>query len=197
MNQKEILENLISKEKEQQKQYIEQTTILENEIGEIKNNISLLNKDIERLETQINGAEKYNESANENNDINTKDILGTEIKFLKIQIQQLKDIIKQDKIFMEDLNERNRILEQEKKNLMAELEDTIIQSRKDEKKDTINSEYIENNINDIHELLNEKEIKEKNMNDEIYNLKLILEKNKLEYNEIINTKNIELKKRSN
>ena len=135
-----------------------------------------------------------NESANENNDINTKDILGTEIKFLKIQIQQLKDIIKQDKIFMEDLNERNRILEQEKKNLMAELEDTIIQSRKDEKKDTINSEYIENNINDIHELLNEKEIKEKNMNDEIYNLKLILEKNKLEYNEIINTKNIELKK---
>ena len=40
---------------------------------------------------------------------------------------------------------------------MEEFENLVQYKKEEDKKDTINSEYIENNINDLHEILNEKE----------------------------------------
>ena len=136
------------------------------------------------------------EDENENlyESINNNNIYEKEKKFLKIQVEHLKEIIEKDKIYMEELNERIKTLELEKRNMMLEFE-KLIKAKKDENnKDTINSEYIENNINELHQLLNEKEINEKNMKDKINNLELMLEKNKIELSEIINIKNEEILK---
>ena len=104
-------------------------------------------------------------------------------KFLKIQINQLKEIINQDKIYIEQLNERVEVLELEKKNLMEEFERLIKAKNEENKKETINSEYIENNINEFHTILNEKEINENKMKEEINKLKLIIEKNNIKITE--------------
>ena len=77
---------------------------------------------------------------------------------------------------------------------MDEFERLIQNKKEEDKKDTINSEYIENNINDLHQVLNEKELNEKKLNDEINDMKLILEKNKIETSEAINNKNQEILK---
>ena len=139
------------------------------------------------------------EDENENlyESMNNMNIIEKEKKFLKIQVEHLKEIIEKDKIYMEELNERIKTLELEKKNLMNEFEKLINARKEENKKDTINSEYIESNINDLHQLLNEKEINEKNMKDKINKLELILEKNKSELSEIINIKNEEILKIKN
>ena len=73
----------------------------------------------------------------------------------------------------------------------------LYRKKKEEKEDKINSDYIKNNINDIHDLLNEKENNEKNLKTEIYSLKLLLEKKNFEFLDIINEKNREIEKIKN
>ena len=167
--------------------------IINNPIINIQNNFNQENKNnIYLSEIKEEDNENIYESINNIND--NKNIFDKEKNFLKIQIKQLKEIIEQDKIYMEQINERNMLLESEKKNLMEEFENLIKEKNEENKKDTINSEYIENNINDLHQLLNEKDIKEKQLKEEINNLKLLLEKNKIEISEIINKKNNEILK---
>ena len=113
----------------------------------------------------------------------------SEINYLKIEIKQLKDIIEQNKIYIEQLNERNNILELEKKNLIEELNNIITEKQNEEKKETINSEYLENNISEFHQILNEKETNEKILEEEIDKLKLILIKSNKETYNTINKKN--------
>ena len=52
----------------------------------------------------------------------------------------------------------------------------------DKNNDILNKIYIKNNINDLHELLNEKEAKENELINELNNIKIILEQ-KLKENE--------------
>ena len=167
--------------------------IVNNPIINIQNDFNKENKDnIYLSEIKEEENENIYESINNNND--NKNIIDKEKNFLKIQIKQLKEIIEQDKIYIEQINERNMVLESEKKNLMEEFENLIKEKNEENKKDTINSEYIENNINDFHQLLNEKDIREKELKEEINNLKLLLEKNKIEISEAINKKNNEILK---
>ena len=166
-----------------------------NPVLNIQKDINKKNHNLFLSEIAEDENENLYESINNNrNSNNINNISEEEKKFMKIQINQLKEIIEQDKIYIEELNERNKILESEKKNLMDEFEKLINIKREEDKKDTINSEYIENNINDLHQLLNEKELNEKKLNDEINNMKLILEKNKMEISEVINNKNEEILK---
>ena len=167
--------------------------IVNNPIMNVQNNFNQENKNNLRLsEIKEEENEKIYESVNNNS--NEQNIIENETKFLKIEIKQLKDIIEQNKIYIEELNERNNILELEKKNLNEELEKLILEQKQEEKKETINSEYLENNIDDFHQLLNEKEINEKKMKEEINRLKLILVKNNKETSDIINKKNNEIMK---
>ena len=167
--------------------------IVNNPIINVQNNFNQENKHNLRLsEIKEEENEKIYESFNNNS--NEQNIIENETKFLKIEIKQLKDIIEQNKIYIEELNERNNILELEKKNLNEELEKLILEQKQEEKKETINSEYLENNIDDFHQLLNEKEINEKKMKEEINRLKLILVKNNKETSDIINKKNDEIMK---
>ena len=166
-----------------------------NPVLNIQKDINKKNHNLFLSEIAEDENENLYESINNNrNSNNINNISEEEKKFMKIQINQLKEIIEQDKIYIEELNERNKILESEKKNLMDEFEKLINIKREEDKKDTINSEYIESNINDLHQLLNEKELNEKKLNDEINNMKLILEKNKMEISELINNKNEEILK---
>ena len=153
----------------------------------INSNSKVLN-DMNLNNSNLNPSES-NESS-----LSVKDIVNTEIKFLKMQIQQLKEKIQQDKDEIEQVNERNAILENEKKNLMDEFENVINQKRIEEKEDILNGEYIKNNINDLHDLLNQKEINEKKLKNDIYSLKLLLEKKNSELSDMINQKNREIKK---
>ena len=166
--------------------------IRNNPIINIQNNFNQENKNnllLSEIKEEEN--EKIYESINNNLNENNNEY---ETNYLKIEIKQLKDIIEQNKIYIEQLNERNNILEFEKKNLIEELNNLIIEQKKDEKKETINSEYLENNISDFHQLLNEKEINEKKMKEEIDKLKLILTKNNKEASNTINKKNNEILK---
>ena len=148
----------------------------ENDFGQYNKNMNILDKN------EIdNNSDTFNDSQ-----LNFKNLYDTEVKYLKIQIRQLKEKIEQDNIEIQELNERNNILENEKKNLMEEFEKLFIQKKKEEKEDKINSDYIKNNINDLHDLLNEKENNEKNLKTEIYSLKLLLEKKNFEFLDIIN-----------
>ena len=92
------------------------------------------------------------------------------------QIKQMKEKINYLNIRIEQLNKRNAILENEKKN--------IIDKMTEGGKNKINKFYIENNINDLHELLNEKEIRENELLNEINSLKIILEKKNKEFEEM-------------
>ena len=92
------------------------------------------------------------------------------------QIKQMKEKINYLNIHIEQLNKRNAILENEKKNII----DKITEGGKNK----INKFYIENNINDLHELLNEKEIRENELLNEINSLKIILEKKNKEFDEM-------------
>ena len=151
------------------------------------------------LNSNINGNLNKNEmdvNSDMNNDsqLNFKNLYDTEKKFLKIQLRQLKDKIEQDNIEIQELNERNALLENEKKNLMEEYEQLLNQKRKEDKEDKLNCEYVKNNLNDLHNLLNEKENNEKMLKNEIYSLKLLLERKNMEYSDIINEKDREIKK---
>ena len=119
--------------------------------------------------------ENIRESINNNkiNDEDTGDKYSSKnsYKFSEYQINQLNKIINQDKILIEQLNNKNNILESEKKNLIKEIENLIKEKKEENKKDTINNEYIENNINDLHEILNEKEEIINNKNKEIIKIK--------------------------
>ena len=97
-------------------------------------------------------------------------------------------------MYIEQLNERNNILELEKKNLIEELNNIITEKQNEEKKETINSEYLENNISEFHQILNEKETNEKILEEEIDKLKLIVIKSNKETYNTINKKNNEILK---
>ena len=174
---KDIKNNIISND-----------NINKNKNMNMNNNNSKVLNDLNLNNSNLNASE-----SNESN-LSIKDIVETEIKFLKMQIMQLKEKIEQDNDEIEQLNERNSILENEKKNLMDEFENVINQKRKGEKEDILNGEYIKNNLNDLHDLLNQKELNEKKLKNEIYSLKLLLEKKNSELSEIINQKNREIKK---
>ena len=164
---------------------------IDNNMDNNKNsklNINNINNNINKNDND-NGSDVYNDSQ-----LNFKNLYDTEMKFLKVQLRQLKDKIEQDNTEIQELKERNAILENEKKNLMDELEQLLSKKRKEDKEDKLNCEYIKNNINDLHELLNEKENNEKNLKNEIYSLKLLLEKKNMELSDIINEKNREIKK---
>ena len=165
-----------------------------NNNDNFNNNKNMNNSNSKVLnDLNLNNSNLNASESNESN-LSIKDIVNTEIKFLKMQIQQLKEKIQQDNDEIEQLNERNAILENEKKNLMNEFENVINQKRKGEKEDILNGEYIKNNINDLHDLLNQKEINEKKLKNDIYSLKLLLEKKNSELSELINQKNREIKK---
>ena len=89
------------------------------------NNNIINNNDIEN---NNNNGDIYYDSQ-----LNFKKIYDTEMKYLKIQLRQLKEQIEQDKLEIHELKERNNILENEKKNLMDEFEKLFNQKKKEEK----------------------------------------------------------------
>lgn len=167
--------------------------IKNNPTVNIQNNFNQENKNNNLFLSEIKEEEneKIYESINNNLNENNNE---SEINYLKIEIKQLKDIIEQNKIYIEQLNERNNILELEKKNLIEELNNIISEKQNEEKKETINSEYLENNISEFHQILNEKETNEKILEEEIDKLKLIVIKSKKETYNTINKKNNEILK---
>ena len=167
-----------------------------NKNNNLYNNINNKNMDI-NLNNDDNIDKIINDSKNDiynDSQLNFKNLYNTEVKFLKVQIAQLKEKIQELDTENLQLREGNALLENEKKNLMEEFKNVLEQKRKEEKEDKINSEYVINNINDLHQLLNEKELIEKNLKNEIYSLKLLLEKKNMEFSEIMNEKNREIKK---
>ena len=106
----------------------------------------------------------------DNDEINNKDKKNIE------QIKQMKEKINYLNFHIEQLNKRNAKLENDKKNIMDKITDGG--------KNKINKYYIENNIDDLHELLNEKELRENELLNEINSLKILLEKKNKEYEEI-------------
>ena len=165
--------------------------IKNNPTVNIQNNFNQENKNNNLFLSEIKEEEneKIYESINNNLNENNNE---SEINYLRIEIKQLKDIIEQNKIYIEQLNERNNILELEKKNLIEELNNIITEKQNEEKKETINSEYLENNISEFHQILNEKETNEKILEEEIDKLKLIVIKSKKETYNTINKKNNEI-----
>ena len=117
---------------------------------------------------------------------------GKENQFLKLQIKQLKDKIELDNAQIEELNERNALLEKENRNMMEEIEKISNRRKEEEQEDKLNSFYIKNNVNDLHNLLNEKEEREKELINELNSLKILFEKNNKELNDIINKKDKEI-----
>ena len=116
------------------------------------------------------------EANEENINLENKDIYLDDKKYLKLklQIKTMKEKI--DLLSMQNaqLKERNALLENEKKNFYG--------NNSDKNNDILNKIYIKNNINDLHELLNEKEAKESELINELNNIKIILEQ-KLKENE--------------
>ena len=165
--------------------------IKNNPTVNIQNNFNQENKNNNLFLSEIKEEEneKIYESINNNLNENNNE---SEINYLKIEIKQLKDIIEQNKMYIEQLNERNNILELEKKNLIEELNNIISEKQNEEKKETINSEYLENNISEFHQILNEKETNEKILEEEIDKLKLIVIKSNKETYNTINKKNNEI-----
>ena len=116
------------------------------------------------------------EANEENINLENKDIYQDDKKYLKLklQIKTMKEKI--DLLSMQNaqLKERNAHLENEKKIFYG--------NNSDKNNDRLNNIYIKNNINDLHELLNEKEAKENELINELNNIKIILEQ-KLKENE--------------
>ena len=189
-NQNNILLEIFNEPYLQNENEIDNNINFDKKSKNSKLNININNTNNNLNKNEIDGnSEMYNDSQ-----LNMKNLYDTEMKFLKIQLRQLKDKIEQDNIEIQELNERNALLENEKKNLMEELEKLLNQKRKEDKEDKLNSEYVKNNLNDLHNLLNEKENNEKMLKNEIYSLKLLLERKNMELSDIINEKNREIKK---
>jgi len=91
-------------------------------------------------------------------------------------IRQMKEKINFLNIQIEQLNKRNALLENEKKNFFEKINNGG--------SNKINNFYIKNNINDLHELLNEKESKEKELLNDLNSLKILLEEKNKELEEI-------------
>ena len=127
------------------------------------------NKPIINIENISNG--NFLEIFEDNDEINNnKDKKNME------QIKQMKEKINYLNLHIEQLNKRNAKLENDKKNIIDKITDGG--------KNKINKFYIENNIDDLHELLNEKENKEIELLNEINSLKILLEKKNKENEEI-------------
>ena len=90
-----------------------------------------------------------------------------------------------DQSLIEQLKEKIQILEKENKNLRNKLQNIINKERDKEQENKINSSYTKNNINSIHELLNEKELKEKEFINQINLMKILYESKINELNDII------------
>ena len=91
-------------------------------------------------------------------------------------IKQMKEKINYLNFQIEQLNKRNAILENERKNNMEKMANNG--------GNKLNNFYIKNNINDLHELLNEKEARENELLNEINSLKIIYEKKNKEFEEM-------------
>ena len=127
------------------------------------------NKPLINIENISNG--NFLEIFEDNDEINNnKDKKNIE------QIKQMKEKINYLNLHIEQLNKRNAKLENDKKNIIDKITDGG--------KNKINKFYIENNIDDLHELLNEKENKEIELLNEINSLKNLLEKKNKENEEI-------------
>ena len=100
-------------------------------------------------------------------------------------IKQMKEKINYLNSQIEQLNQRNLILENEKKNYMG----CMLNGGQNK----LNDFYIKNNINDLHELLNEKENKEKELLNEINSLKIFNEKKNKEFEEMQQNQNENIK----
>ena len=115
--------------------------------------------------------------------INIDNITGINLEFSnekknienRSEIKQLKEKINYLNIQIELLNKRNAILENEKKAFIGDINSG---------KNKINNFYINNNIDDLHELLNEKEKRENELLNEINTLKILYEKKNKEFEEI-------------
>ena len=132
--------------------------------------------------------EKYENLSSINRSIDrslNKSVDLKENQFLKMQVRQMKERMELDTTHIEHLNEKNHILETQKKNLLDELEKLTSKKKDADESDKINSFYIKNNINDLHNLLNEKEYKEKNLINEINTIKLFYEQKIKDLNDII------------
>ena len=127
------------------------------------------------------------------NDISNRNLGGKENQFLKLQIKQLKEKIELDNSEIEQLNERNGNLEEENRNMKNEIDKLRNRIKDEEQEDKLNSFYIKNNMNDLHNLLNEKEDKEKELINELNSLKILFDKNNKELKDIINKKDKEIK----
>ena len=113
-------------------------------------------------------------------------------KFLKMQVKQLKEKMELDNSQIEQLNEQNQILLNKNKNLIDELAKLTNKQNDEEQEGKLNHFYFKSNINDLHNLLNEKEDHEKELLNEINNLKLLYEKKNNEFNDILNEKDKEI-----
>ena len=60
---------------------------------------------------------------------------GKENQFLKVQIKQLKEKIELDNLEIEQLNERNAMLEKENRNMMDEMEKLRNRRKEEEQED--------------------------------------------------------------
>ena len=100
-------------------------------------------------------------------------------------IKQMKEKINYMNIQIEQLNKRNIILENEKKIFFEKISNGG--------QNKLNDFYIKNNINDLHELLNEKENKEKELLNEINSLKIFNEKKNKEFEEMQQNQNENIK----
>ncbi len=79
---------------------------------------------------------------------------------------------------------------------MNELEKLTNKKNIEQQEDKINSIYIKNNINDLHNLLNEKENKEKELVNEIEAIKVLSDQKVKELTDIINEKQKEIEELS-
>ena len=138
--------------------------------------------------------EKGNEDKNMNKSmdkINFKNGEWKNKKFLKMKEKQLRDNMDFDNPPFEKLNERNQILENKNKKLRNEF--SKFGNNKDlELEKEINNCYAKNNINNLHNLLNEKEQNEKDLIKEMNSIKMIYERKIEELNDIINAKQKEI-----
>ena len=121
-----------------------------------------------------------------------KSMDGKENRYLKMQVKHLKEKMELDNSHIEQLNEKNNLLMKQKNNLMYELGKLANKKKDIEQEEMINSFYIKNNINDLHSLLNEKEVKEKYLINEINSMKMIFSEKIKELTMIINEKQREI-----
>ena len=121
-----------------------------------------------------------------------KSMDGKENRYLKMQVKHLQEKMELDNSHIEQLNEQNNLLKKQKNDLIYELGKLANKKKDLDQEEKINSSYIKNNINNLHNLLNEKEEREKNLINEINNLKMMFTDKIKELSNNINEKEREI-----